>query len=306
MYTQEGNEKTVYYKNILLKNALGLVFVITELVTFSTETLEGAVREIVDQVTPNTNTTSCHLTRDTYLWWNMNFAVVRILETMRQVGMLLLLAIMTVLVMHLQSVYSGTNRITGIKRVVTLTGACLFVFLVMKTTSQTILLSEVVYIIALPVSFCLLVRQTRYLFTSLRRHVVDLYHGDPSLHKAYLREKGLAKMFKWTIVPIYASAGIGICGQIFYGVVFSCFGSLSLNTCWLDLQYNTHLVVSNNTTFMYITDLLISLSKFVYLFTGNVFLWTVIIVNISMFVVAKHRAVYNRISPSLKTCLIEN
>ena len=306
LFSQEGNIKSIYYRNILVKNSLALIFVITELITFSAETLEGIVREIILQVTLNTNTTSCHLTRETYLWWNVDFAVVRIIETVRQIGMLLLLAIMTVLVIHLHSVYAGTNRINGIKRVTTLTFVCLFVFLMMKSFSQTILLAEVVYMVALSTMFYSLVRQSRYLFTSLTRRVVDLYHEGPSLQKVYLREKGLAKMFKWTIVPIYTSAGIGIFGQLFYGVVYVGVGSLSMNSCWLDLQYNTQLTISYNGTLKDITDPLLTTSNFLYLSTGAVFLWTVIVVNVSMCVVAKYRAIYNRGSASLKTYLIDN
>lgn len=305
LYTQEGIVKSNNYKNILVKNALALVFVITELITFSTETLEGGVREILLQVTPDTNTTSCHLIRETYLWWNVNFVVVRIIETVRQTGMLLLLATMTMLVIHLHSVYSGTSRITVMRRGITLTCVCLFVFFLLKSIPQTILVAEVVYMVALPIMFCLLVRQTRCLFTSLTRHIVDLYHEGPSLHKAYLSEKCLVQMFKWTIVPIYVSAGVGICGQLFYGAVYAGVGSVSMNACWLDSHYNTHLATSYSGALSDVTDALLCVSKFVYLSTGSVFLWTVIIVNISIFIVTRYRNVYKS-SASLKRCLIEN
>ncbi|KAI6649253.1 hypothetical protein LOD99_11620 [Oopsacas minuta] len=307
--THEGNLKAVDYRNNLVKNSLGLIFVVIELITFSIETLEGIARRLIIEITNKDISNPCVLVEQSYLWWNVQYSVIRILETIRQSGMLLLPAVLTVMVMHLQSIYSGFDRRVSIKKFIILTVASLFALLITKSMLSTLLIAETIYMIALPILFYLLVKNTHSLYSSMQRRVVDISHEGNSHRMLYLREKRLVRTFRWKIIPMYTSAGIGIFGQVLYVMIYAGVGSVFMNSCWFGTQYNIHVNVSYNNTFTEATEYFVFLSRFLYFLTGNLFLWTVIIVNVCILVgvlIEKMRGCYPRHSVSLQACLIEN
>ena len=282
----EAENKAKYYKNILIKHALSVLFVLSELITFSAETFEGAFHLIALQLGDHYTSTNgmCRLKINSYLWWNIEVPAVRILETIRQIGMFLLPTTLTIVVLHLQSIYTGFNRQPQISFHAQLAAACIFIFIIMKSFRFTIIISEMLYITLLPILFYLLTKQTRYLYLVLRQKLMDLWYEGCSYKAMYEREKRLISLFKLTVLPIYVSAVIGVFGQMFDGIVYAVIGSIFLNSCWISSEYN----VSLNGTFGNGTiegiESLVFVSKFVFLSTGSLFTCVVVVVNVGIFV----------------------
>ena len=277
----DGDDRAKYYKNILIKNVLSLLFVLSELITFSAETLECVSHLLALQLGYSNATMECPFKNQSYLWWNSEVPAVGILETIRQIGMLFLSTTLTVLVLHLQYIYTGFNRVPLMKRHINITCVCALIIIITKSFMSTTLISEIIYILTLPILTYFLIKQTRYLYASVRYKLIDLWYEGEFYQAMYMREKRLLNIFKWTIVPIYVSAVIGIGGQVFYGIVYVLIGSVVENSCWFNTQYNTQLNFSNST--LQATEHLVEISKFVFLATGSLFTSSVVVVNFGIY-----------------------
>ena len=309
--SNEGEDRAKYYKNILIKNTLGFLFVVSEITTFSAETVEGAVHLFVLYLwSPGTGAIGpiCPLRSKSYLWWNSEVPLVRILETIRQIGMLFLPTTLTLVVLHLQSVYTGYNRIALMRRHVVLTCLCAVVFVIAKCFMLSILLSELLYLTLLPILFFQLIQQTRYLYASMTCRLIDIWHEGESYKAMYLREKRMLTLFKWTIIPIYISAVIGVFGQIFDGIVHTFIGSLVFNSCWVNSEFGIPLNISFSNATVETTEKLVEVSKFVFLATGNVFIGSVVVVNLGIYLTVLLEKFRGRpfSKTSLRTLLVSN
>ena len=292
LHSKEAVSTAKNYKDNLIKFIIALIFAITELATFSLEIVQGITRASATTPLKNTplNSTNngtdsyCTLRVNTVLWWNKNYPLVFLTESLRQVGMIILPVLLIVLTLHIQSIYSKTSMRKTIQRFIIVTIAIIFLFIFTRLFPATFLISEVIYAVSLPALFIPLIRRTQELYRSLKQRKDDLFHAETELQWLYIRERKQIVLFKRTTISIYITATIGIVGQVLYIVINACLGSIVLNPCWFNSLYNNLLHISHfSSSTVSLVSTLTAVGNSIYLLTGSIFLFTVVIVNLSVF-----------------------
>ncbi|KAI6649254.1 hypothetical protein LOD99_11621 [Oopsacas minuta] len=214
-----------------------------------------------------------------------------VLESIRLSSLVLETGFFQLILLYLIEVYTTVNqkpiKYHPIFKRLSLNIVLSLLIFVLNLDDHTFMFGQILYAVVLPIYAVVTIKYARRLSMVLGWRHQDAEYIYSQNNAILLNEERVILRYRRTIVPLYLTLLIVSLGQVVYIIVYVLIDTILQNPCWFTEIYrfsytNANTLLPNDLQFYWTSAGLGA--NVVWLSTGMIFFWTIIVVNIYHFV----------------------